>query len=108
MISHFNIREAIVNWAKKDPKIQKITNEILNNFVENTKKWWFFEEDYLSAGKTLPDENNNLSVMDLYYTKEIEDNDLSFLSWILGGSYYVRKNVDWESYITPGWFDYLI
>ena len=104
MISHFNIREAIVNWAKKDPKIQKITNEILNNFVENTKKWWFFEEDYLSAGKTLPDENNNLSVMDLYYTKEIEDNDLSFLSWILGGSYYVRKNVDWESYITPGWF----
>lgn len=107
MINHFNIREVIVNWAKKDPKIQKITDEILNNFVENTKNWWFFEEDYLSAGVSVPTENDNLSVMDLYYTKEIKDDDLSFLSWFLWWWNYVRTNANWEPYITHKWCERL-
>ena len=31
------IRKTIVDWAKHDPKIQKITDDILDNFVANTK-----------------------------------------------------------------------
>ena len=98
------IRKTIVDWAKYDPKIQKITDDILDNFVDNTKNLWFCEEDYLSAGESVPTENDNLSVMDLYYTKEIKDDDLSFLSWFLGWCDYVRINVNQEPYITHKWF----
>jgi len=101
------IRKTIVDWAKHDPKIQKITDDILDNFVANTKNLWFCEEDYLSAGESVPTENDNLSVMDLYYTKEIKDDDLSFLSWFLGWCDYVRINVNQEPYITHKWFERL-
>lgn len=103
MINHFNTREAIVKSAKDSDKINAITDNIFALFENNTKTWWFSEEDYLNAGKEIPQENKDLSVMDLYYWKEIKDDDLSFLSWFLWWSDYVSKNVDWEPYITKAW-----
>ena len=100
MINHFNTREAIVKSAKESDKIKLVTDNIFSLFESDTKTWWFSEQDYLNAGKDVPQENKDLSVMDLYYWKEIKDDDLSFLSWFLWWWEYIRKNVDWEPYIT--------
>lgn len=103
MIKHFNTREAIVNSAKNSDKITKLTDNIFAVFESNTKTWWFSDQDYINAGKEVPQENQDLSVMDLYYGKEIKDDDLSFLSWFLWWWEYVRINVDWQPYITHEW-----
>ena len=103
MINHFNTREAIVKSAKNNDKINAVTDNIFALFESNTKTWWFSDQDYINAGKEVPQENKDLSVMDLYYSKEIKDDDLSFLSWFLWWGEYVRKNVDGEPYITHEW-----
>ena len=103
MISYLDTRETIVNSAKNNDKINKLTDNIFAVFESNTKTWWFSDQDYINAGKEVPQENQDLSVMDLYYGKEIKDDDLSFLSWFLWWWEYVRINVDWEPYITHEW-----
>ncbi len=104
MKEYLKIRESIINTAQSNEKINKTTNDIVQNFVNNTKLGGFSEQDYINAWKELPQENKNLSVMDLYNTPEIKDDDLSLLSWFLWWSKFVRKNVDGEPYITHEWF----
>ena len=100
MSNHPSTREIIVRSAQNSNNVKIVTDNIFQLFESNTKAWWFSEEDYLNAGKEIPQENKDLSVMDLYYWKEIKDDDLSFLSWFLWWWEYVRQNVDWEPYIT--------
>ena len=107
MINHFNTREAIVKSAQNSDKIKLITDNIFSLFESDIKTWWFSEEDYLNAGKEVPQENQDLSIMDLYYWREIKDDDLSFLSWFLWWWEYVRENVDGEPYITKAWLQKL-
>lgn len=107
MSNHPSTREIIVRSAQNSNNVKIVTDNIFQLFESNTKAWWFSEEDYLNAGKEVPQENKDLSVMDLYYWKEIKDDDLSFLSWFLWWWEYVRQNVDWEPYITDEWLKQL-